>query len=74
MKNKNKKVKIMERCCEINCINDTDFKECNLCGDTICEECYDEYLGYCSECYECLKRERTEEEKELWRCFWNSRF
>lgn len=62
--------------CE-SCSDEIELKEgkmCNLCDLVICENCYDEYQGYCPECYSELVKERTEEEKLLWKAFWESRF
>ena len=49
-------------------------KECEYCGEVLCEDCYFEYDGYCKECLDLLRREKSEEEKELWKSFWESKF
>ena len=59
-----------------SCLNEIEenYEECDYCGIQLCDECSFNYVGFCEECYELLRKEKTEEEKELWKAFWASRF
>lgn len=62
--------------CEV-CYKEIDFTEsriCILCEMQMCEECFQENDGFCEDCFKKIKRERSDEEEELWRGFWESRF
>ena len=77
----------MEYECEV-CfeeINAYEEVECDFCGKIMCKSCADYNDGYCYECaqdlrkwedgiWSFLKKERTQEEEELWKAFWASKF
>ena len=62
--------------CEV-CFDEIDAYEdveCDFCGKIMCKSCADYNDGYCYQCAQDLKREKSEEEEELWKAFWASKF